>query len=1077
MPKHMSHIFNRKMLKSAIDAFDSDRIKNLEEKQHTLLNWKKLLESHTLKGAGEVSLHGDFLIDIFSYLLGYKRITENQGEWNLVHEKKTSTDASRADGALGFFTPGSEDIRVVIELKSWGTDLDTRQQRQYGKISPVEQAFSYAHKYGKKCNWIIVSNYDELRFYHEASSGEYEEFEISKLHEPEEFKRFYYLLSAENLISKEGASVIDALYQRNEADEENISKEFYNHYKQMRVHLFQHIKQHNPGKDEILLLEKTQKILDRFIFVCFCEDTGLLPEKIFRKIMTLAKESFSYEENKIWKELRGLFRAIDTGLASHGINAFNGSLFAADPVLDSLTIADEMFEELAKITDYDFESDLNVNILGHILEQSISDLEELRAEIKGEENDRKKGKRKKEGIYYTPEFITKYIVENAVGGWLEDRKKDLGVDELPLLTEEDYQSVISSKNGLKFNKNIEKHIGFWEAYKEKLMSIKVLDPACGSGAFLNQAFDFLYKEGQRVNKVLAKLRGGQKDIFDLDKYILQSNLYGVDLNREAVEITKLSLWLKTADKYSQLTTLDDNIRCGNSLIDDPGIVGPKAFKWEKEFPGIMRSCGFDVVISNPPYGASLTFEEKELFKKIYSNVHSRMPDTFNYFISKSLSLLKKDGYISFIVPNNLLYQNEYEKARGLFLKNHKIISVVNLGDNIFEGVNVPTCVFSVKKKTESDYSFNYEDLRNDDRVKIQFVTKDSMKTFFKSDMLKIPSFVFGVNQEKLGILQKIKKMSCEIAAINREVANGIQPTGDRIFRIDYDFAHKNNFETGILKRVIVGGDFNRYELVDPKKYVIYTNKAVNFSDFPNIMAYLEKFKEELSKKRETKKGILPWWCLHWPRYKKLFEEPKIVIRQTSDKIIATFDEEGFYAMNNVIILKLEPESGFYYRFVLACLNSKLVNFIYKNITQEDRRAFAEVKPKNVKKLFIPNIPGSLQTPFIKKVDIMLELKKQFHEKVNKFVRFIETTCGLKKASIKLKGFYALSFKELVEELKNQKIALSKKDEFELMSLFEEQKSQTQALKDRIDKTDSEIDKMVYDIYGLSAEEIQIVENV
>jgi type I restriction-modification system DNA methylase subunit len=1058
-----------------METFDFNQIENLEEKQHILLNWKQVLESHSLKGLGEVSVHGDFLIDIFSNVLGYKRITENQEEWNLVHEKKTFTDGSRADGALGFFTPDSDDIRVVIELKSLGTDLDARQQRHYGKISPVEQAFSYAHKSGKKCNWIIVSNYDELRFYHEASSGEYEEFEISKLSDPEEFRRFYYFLSAENLISKEGMSVIEALYKRNEADEESISKNFYSNYKQMRIHLFEHIKQHNPDRDEILLLEKTQKILDRFIFVCFCEDTGLLPERIFRKIMTLARESFALEENKIWKELKGLFRAIDKGLASHGINAFDGSIFAEDPELDSLIIDDEIFEELAKITDYDFESDLNVNILGHIFEQSISDLEELRAEIKGEKTDWKNRKRKKEGIYYTPEYITKYIVENAVGGWLEDRKKDLGIDKIPQLTEEDYKSVKTSKNGLKFNKNIEKHIVFWDSYKEKLMSIKVLDPACGSGAFLNQAFDFLYKEGQKVNKMLSKLKGGQKDIFDLDKYILRSNLYGVDLNKEAVEITKLSLWLKTADKYSRLTVLDDNIKCGNSLIDDPEIAGTRAFKWEEEFSGFIRSGGFDIIVSNPPYGASLTFEEKELFKKMYSNVHSRMPDTFNYFISMSLSILKKDGYISFIVPNNLLYQNEYEKARSLLIRSNKIINVVNLGDSVFEEVTVPTCIFVVKKRMEDDYSFYYEDFRNYDRGKIQFIPRNSMKTFFKADMLEIPSFVFGVNQEKLKMLQKIKQLSYEVANITQEVANGIQPTGDKIFRIDYDFARKNNFDPEILKKVIVGGDFSRYELIDPEKYVIYTNKSIDINDFPNIKVYLETFKQELSKKRETRKGILPWWCLHWPRYKELFEEPKIVIRQTSDKIIATFDEEGFYAMNNVIILKLKTDSDLDYKFVLACLNSELVNFIYKNITQEDSRAFAEVKPKNVKKLFIPNIPGSLQSPFIEIVDLIVNLKKQFREGVYKFVRFINTTYRPKKISSKLKEFYTLSFVDFVKELKNQKAALTKKDEFDLMSLFEEQKSQALSLKNQINKTDNEIDQMLYDLYGLTEEEIRIVE--
>ncbi len=115
----------------------------------------------------------------------------------------------------------------------------------------------------------------------------------------------------------------------------------------------------------------------------------------------------------------------------------------------------------------------------------------------------------------------------------------------------------------------------------------MLDPACGSGAFLNQAFNFLYAEGQKVNDTLALLKGWQHELFELDKHILTNNLYGVDINQESVEITKLSLWLKTANKYSELTALDNNIKCGNSLIDDPAVAGEKAFDWEKEFPVVF----------------------------------------------------------------------------------------------------------------------------------------------------------------------------------------------------------------------------------------------------------------------------------------------------------------------------------------------------------------------------------------------------------------------------------------------------------------------------------------------------------
>ena len=209
---------------------------------------------------------------------------------------------------------------------------------------------------------------------------------------------------------------------------------------------------------------------------------------------------------------------------------------------------------------------------------------------------KKNGKRKKEGIFYTPEYITRYIVKESIGGWLDDRKKELGFYELPELSAEDYQSIKlirkkisgSFANTLKYNNKVEKHLAFWEAYKEKLRNIKVLDPACGSGAFLNQAFDFLYNEGQFVNDKLSALRLGQREIFELDKHILTNNIFGVDLNAESVEITKLSLWLKTANKGKELTALDDDLKCGNSLIDNPAIAGDKAFNWFLEFPRYLK---------------------------------------------------------------------------------------------------------------------------------------------------------------------------------------------------------------------------------------------------------------------------------------------------------------------------------------------------------------------------------------------------------------------------------------------------------------------------------------------------------
>ena len=154
--------------------------------------------------------------------------------------------------------------------------------------------------------------------------------------------------------------------------------------------------------------------MDRFIFICFCEDCDLLPRNIFQKLIDNAKQSFVFSPNKLWDNLRGLFSSIDKGNPPMKINRYNGGLFKPDPELDCLTIPDEALEKFTQLSTYDFNSDLNVNILGQIFEQSISDVEQIKNEISGEKTEGK-GKQKEDGIYYTPYYVTRYIVEQTVG--------------------------------------------------------------------------------------------------------------------------------------------------------------------------------------------------------------------------------------------------------------------------------------------------------------------------------------------------------------------------------------------------------------------------------------------------------------------------------------------------------------------------------------------------------------------------------------------------------------------------------------------------------------------------------------
>jgi len=571
---------------------------NFSERRKALNKWINNLENGVLDKSKEEEFQGEFLYDIFTTVLRAVNKSDGKNEWNLERETKTKLDGQKADGVLGFFdADGKKDVRAVIELKGAKVSLDVRQKRVGDTRSPVEQAFGYAPKYGGSCQWVIVSNYKEIRLYRQTEMNEYQVFFLEDLKDDLEFKKFIYVLSFYSLVGteKKKAKTIELSeeYQKKQAE---IEKKFYNEYKNIRLHIFENMRKNNPTVNENTIIEKVQKLLDRFLFICFCEDKSLLPNEIFYKTLEKGKNF-----GDVFEVFKMLCNWINLGNPRENISHFNGGLFKNDDVLESLFVDNEVFEEMKKISEYDFDSELNENILGHIFEQSISDIEDLKKELNGEEFDKKKGKRKKDGIFYTPKYITKYIVENSIKNWLDDKRKELGEDKLPELTEKDFEIKYSSKKSDEriYSKNYKKHIEFWTKYREAVKNIKIVDPACGSRAFLITAFEYLLNYNNYLDDKIFDLTG-TKDLFsDTTKEILQNNIFGVDLNKESVEITKLSLWLKTANKNKTLATLENNIKCGNSLIDDIEIAGELAFNWEKEFSQVFENGGFEDFIKDP----------------------------------------------------------------------------------------------------------------------------------------------------------------------------------------------------------------------------------------------------------------------------------------------------------------------------------------------------------------------------------------------------------------------------------------------------------------------------------------------
>ncbi|MCQ2357809.1 MAG: hypothetical protein MJ005_03450 [Methanocorpusculum sp.] len=422
------YIFNQKKLKTEIEKYVSENISQLSKQHENYLKWKEeYVTSGQILTLKETSHDAIFLESIFGDVLGY---TLGGSKPTLKIKDKSATDSTVPDGKIGYYDGDEFVVAAVIELKDAGISLDEHQKREKN-YTPVEQAFAYAPKQGGKCKWVIVSNFVEFRLYWSADAGKYEQFCLDTLNE-DEFYRFCYLLSFTNLVKPNGkTSLIEKLYLSANTEEEKISKEFYTKYSALRKDLFSSLKKGNPNIDELVLFEKANKILDRFIFICFCEDKKLLPEDTISGIVNRSQQSF--RGGVAWEEFKELCKSINDGNPRMNINRYNGGLFKDDNVLDSLVVTDEIMKQFSAISSgYDFDSDLNVNILGHIFEQSISDIELIKEKIWSvrteERTDTKKGARKKDGIFYTPNSVTRYIVEQTVGRWCAEARDKIKRD-------------------------------------------------------------------------------------------------------------------------------------------------------------------------------------------------------------------------------------------------------------------------------------------------------------------------------------------------------------------------------------------------------------------------------------------------------------------------------------------------------------------------------------------------------------------------------------------------------------------------------------------------------------------------
>lgn len=987
-------IFQKSIVDKYLETLDAGVLDKAYDSYKQVYSAQKIQRIKKLK---EEQYQGGFLKDIFGSVLGYTIDPEEC--YNIELEKKNETNSKKADGAI----VQDEKVLGVIELKS-----NTTKNLE----SIKDQAFGYKNNH-KGCKYVISSNFHKLRFYVDDAT-EYEEFDLYNL-DKETFKKFYLYLRKEGLLDK---NIPKLLKEETKFHEENISKQLYKDYSSFKNKYFENIVKNNPQYDKLLLFKKSQKFLDRILFVLFAEDKELIPTNAISRIV----ESWALADDLHYKSLYELFTILfehlnvgHTYKSGYEIPAYNGGLFAPDEVLDNLKVDDEILkDDLLTLSKYDFNTDVDVNILGHIFEHSLSEIEEIEAELKGEVADKSKGKRKKDGVFYTPKYITKYIVDNTVGKLCTVKKEELGLDiDFDV---QDYQKSNGSVNA----KGKELFLTL-EAYKEWLLQLKILDPACGSGAFLNQALTFLIEEHKNIDDLIAELTNTPLRIFDTDKAILENNIFGVDINDESVEIAKLSLWLRTAQKGRKLSNLNNNIKCGNSLIDDPEAGGNKTFKWEAEYPQIFANGGFDVVIGNPPYvrkqGLMEHYPEMcDFYEKTFTSATGNY-DIYALFMEHSYSLINDTGIVSFILPHKFLVSDFGVGIRKFFKEKKAVETLIHFGSEIvFKEASTYTCIINLTKRQKDKVVFK----------KIKPENLFDYSNFDKMDYKILSEQNWDLQGESVyDLIEKLKTQPHIVGNVFDNIFQGIATSLDAVYvfkgidkgsyiegyneKFDYNF----QIEKEIVKPFTKGNEVSRYVSSVIKHYVIFpyrddSKTPVPIEEdyikqkLPKTYAYLKHFEKEIKGRERGRMNIDKGWYLYiYPKSLDKFSNPKIMTQEISLGCNMTYDSEGLIyhptTVNSFVKnAKFEVDEKYY----LGILNSKVMWFFLKNTGTELSGGYFRFKTNYLKPFPLPEI--SDDSPImIEKVNAQLDLNKDFQKVSSKFEKYYQSQFSIDKLTKKL----------------------------------------------------------------------------
>jgi fido (protein-threonine AMPylation protein) len=817
-----------------------------------------------------------------------------------------------------------------------------------------------------------------------------------------------------------------------------VDAEFLSEIEGWRETLARHLALRNPALTVQELNFAVQRTIDRLVFLRICEDRGI---EHYGQLQALLNGEHVYAR------LRQLYAQADDHYNS-GLFHFRqeaGRSETPDELTLELTIDDKILKDIIRRlyypdSPYEF-SVFPAEILGQVYEQFLGKVIRLTAGHQAKVEEKPEVK-KAGGVYYTPAYIVDYILTHTVGKLCEGKTP------------------------------------------KQIAKLRILDPACGSGSFLIGAYSYLMNYhrdwyvsdgSDKHRKEIFQAAGGDWRLTTQEKKrILLNNIYGVDIDSQAVEVTKLSLLLKVLEGESnetlkrQLTMWKDralpdlghNIKCGNSLIgpdyftgqllpDEDELRRVNPFDWEAEFGDIMKAGGFDAVVGNPPYVRIQTMKEwvpleVEAYKELFRSASKGNYDIYVLFVEKGLSLLNKTGRLGFILPHKFFQAQYGEPLRGLVARGKHLAEVVHFGDQqVFDEATTYTCLLFLDKAGADACRF----VKVDDLAAWRN-TGAATEGQTPSTNITAAEWNFAVGEGSV-LFEKLSKTPIKLGDVAERMAQGIRTSANEVYVLDSIStkgslikAHSKQLgraievERSATLLFLQGREIKPYQVQPSGKVVIfpYQIRAGRVyllgeeelrQQFPKALGYLRENQTHL-KKRENGGFAGPDWYMYGRQQNiDLMLMPKILVPDIADRASFALDERGDYAFTSGYGIKLKHAVRESPKYLLGILNSKVSDFYLKRVSTVIRGGFFRYFTQ-----FIEQIP-------IRRINFSDPADKAKHDRM---VSLVERMLELHKRRSSTKS-------------PNDKTRLQR----------------------QIDATDREIDRLVYNLYGLTEEEIKIVE--